>query len=113
MEGPDPDDPFVRDVERKSQRMVRARRARAHPLHGMLAAIGVGWSVVLPAVGAGILGALIERRYGYRYAAIAGVCVGLAIGIYVGYRQVRRALEDDGPERPDDDEAQKREGESK
>lgn len=82
-------------VRRKAHRMRLARRSSAS-LWRHLAHVGVlGWLFILPVVLGLFLGRLVSLRVGGTAPLLVGLGLGLLVGGYVTWRQVRRSLDDD------------------
>lgn len=102
----DPDEAALRAVRDKAARMARAR-ARPPQLWRHLAQVGVlGWLFMLPVIGLSALGHLLHQNTGQRRYAIAGVLLGLAIGVYVVFINVRRSLREAGEQERKDKQEQ-------
>jgi ATP synthase protein I len=99
----DPGDRYARAVRRKASRVVAARRRR-DPRWRHAANVGVlGWLLVLPLLGGAFAGRFLAARTGVPRLALAGLLVGLAIGVLLVARQLRASLrsgDDDHEERP-------------
>ena len=92
----------VNDERRSEDRMhdnvasfARRRRRflaeRGRTLALALAVIGIGWAIALPAVLGFAIGHWLDARYGTGVVLAAGLgFLGLAIGCYSAYLQIRR-----------------------
>ncbi|MCC6903387.1 MAG: AtpZ/AtpI family protein [Polyangiaceae bacterium] len=93
---PGPAERFVSEVRRKAARMRSARRER-RSFWSQVAHVGVlGWTFVLPVVAGAFAGRWLARSAGSRVAGVAPLLLGVAVGVYVVWRQVRQSLSDDG-----------------
>lgn len=78
-------------VRKKADRIERARRSK--PVWRHLASVGVlGWMFVLPLLLFAYLGHFLAKSTGELWPAVAGVGVGLLVGAYLAWRQLRRDL---------------------
>ena len=85
-------------VARKARRMLHARRSGASLWHH-LAHVGVlGWLFVMPVVLGLFLGRLLAARLGTQAPLFGGLFLGLGVGAYVVWRQLRRALDEEEDE---------------
>jgi predicted F0F1-ATPase subunit len=98
----DPRRLFSHEVRKKSSRM-RAARARREHLWSQLSVVGVlGWTFVLPVVGAALLARFVVRWTHMPAAGFGLVIGGVVIGLYASWREVSRQLEDTTPDDDDD-----------
>jgi uncharacterized membrane protein YfcA len=86
------------DLDRKVAQLKRSRRKRSSPWRTAIHAGTLGWMLVLPAVLGGALGHYLGRAIGKTWPAVVGVMLGLIIGAYGVWRQVRTSLEDEDEE---------------
>lgn len=88
---PDRDD-FSRDVIRKEQRKVRARREADRSAWFWLGMMGlVGWSVAVPTVIGVAIGAWLDRVVSGRISwTLTGLVVGAAAGCLTAWFWIRR-----------------------
>ena len=81
-------------VRRKAARMAEARGA-ARSFWQQVARIGAfGWLVVLPVAAGAIGGRFLARWTGHKSLALAGIFLGLVIGAWVAWRQIRQSIEE-------------------
>lgn len=85
-----PERPGVSEiVRRKAERMARSRAATSS-LWRHLAHVGVlGWVFVLPVVLGAVVGRLLMRSTGQKPLALAPLLLGVLLGAYAVWRQVR------------------------
>ena len=88
-------------VERKVRRLRLARSER-RSLWRSLAHVGVlGWLFILPVLLGIATGRWVSTVIGQRWPLLAGLALGLAVGGYVSWRQVRGSIahddEEEGP----------------
>lgn len=106
-----PDDrSSLEHIRRDAERRRRARRRPAYsPLRGLSAFGVIGWSVVIPSVGGALLGVWLDRVAPARFSwPIALMLGGLLIGVIVAWDWIARedrAMEDDVPAAPEQDNA--------
>ena len=79
----------------KAARLARARRRPAAVWSALVRTAGLGWLLVLPLVLGAAGGRLAARWLGRPWIALVGVGVGLAVGGYGVFRQVKLGLEHD------------------
>jgi ATP synthase protein I len=87
------EDPFVTEVRRQAE---RARRGRELSFwQGLSLVGGIGWVVVLPAVGGAVLGRLLDAQWGTgHFWTLSLLTVGLTLGCVSAWRQIARELHD-------------------
>ena len=80
------------DVGKRAERIKRARKEGDRGFWQSLGVIGsVGWMVILPAVGGGLLGNHIDSKHkGGISWALTLVVVGLAAGCLAAWQHIRR-----------------------
>jgi len=80
-----------KDVGRKVKRIQRSRKLGDRGFWQNLGLVGsVGWMVVLPAVGGGLLGNYIDGKRDDPFSwSLTLVVVGLAAGCYTAWRHIR------------------------
>jgi len=89
------DEPFAREVERKAQRIVHARR-QARQLWQHIAHMGVvGVLFAGPLVASALAGHAVSRRIGRLWPALVGLGFGLVAGGYATWRYLAQSLEED------------------
>lgn len=86
-------------IRSKVRRMTRARRERdsfwQHVLH-----LGVvGWMFVLPALAGAFTGRFVAQWTGSRAAAVGPLALGLIVGAYAVWRQLRSSWDENGEQR--------------
>jgi ATP synthase protein I len=87
------EEPFVTAVRRQAER-ARARRELGF-WHGLSLVGGVGWMVVLPAVGGALLGRLLDTHWRAGiFWTLSLLVLGLTLGCVSAWRHVARELED-------------------
>lgn len=97
-DAPPRDDEFARAVRQRAERLKRGRRKRFG--WRQLAQVGVlAWIFLLPTLGGAALGRLVARLGGIAWAPIAGLALGLLVGIYGAWRQLRWSLRDEEGDR--------------
>ena len=79
------------EFERKAKRIKRARELGDRGFWQNLGLVGsIGWMVILPAVGGGLLGNYIDgKRNDPLSWSLTLVVVGLATGCYTAWRNIR------------------------
>ncbi len=87
-----PEEPFRRDVPRKEQRKLRARRHEDRSVWFWLGMMGlVGWSVAVPTVIGTAVGAWLDGRLGGRISwTLTGVVLGATVGCITAWFWVKR-----------------------
>lgn len=94
MTPPQGEDPYVDAVRRKAERMARARRERRSVWAVLSRAGSLGWQVALPLVGCTLGGHALARWLDHDGPALAGILIGLALGLWQGGRSLRAGLEE-------------------
>lgn len=83
------------DVRRKAERMRLAREQR-RSIWRHLGQIGaLGWTLILPILLAAVLGGVLADRLDRPWLALLVVALGVIIGGYTSWRQIRRSLEEE------------------
>jgi hypothetical protein len=97
---PSTDDEFTRAVRQRAERLKRGRRHRMD--WKSLAQVGVlAWTFLLPTLGGALLGRLASSMGAPPSARMVGLMLGLGVGAYAAWRQLRSGIEDsDGDEDP-------------
>jgi ATP synthase protein I len=87
------EEPFVTEVRRQAE---RARRRRELSFwQGLSLVGGVGWMVVLPAVGGALLGRFLDAQWDTRlFWTLSLLVLGLTLGCMTAWRHVARELQD-------------------
>lgn len=94
------------ELERKVERMRRARARRGTAWMSLAHVGALGWMLVLPVVAGAVVGSFVARRVASPWPAVLGLLLGLLVGGYVVWRSVARSL------RASDDEPDTSEGSS-
>ncbi len=85
------EDEYAEAVRQRAERMKRARQRPAASWRS-LAQVGVlGFVFILPLLLTTAAGRWLERQYQVPFGALGGVALGLAIGSYLAWREVRRS----------------------
>ncbi len=79
----------------KAERLARARRRPAAVWTALMRVAGLGWMLVLPLALGAAGGRLLARWLERPWIALVGLGLGLVVGAYGVFRQVRRELEED------------------
>ncbi|MCB9762071.1 MAG: AtpZ/AtpI family protein [Alphaproteobacteria bacterium] len=90
-----PDDEYVEAVRQKAARMARARKERRSVWVVLGQAGTVGWQFALPLVACTLAGHALSRALHHRGPALAGVLVGLALGLWQAGRSLMAGLPQD------------------
>ena len=91
---PPPEDSYVEQVQRKASRMVRARKEKRSVWVAFAQVGTIGWQFVLPLVAGTLGGAALGRLTGWQWPRLAGLLLGLALGLWGASRAIRAGLED-------------------
>lgn len=84
-------------LDRKVAAVERARQRRA-PVWRQLAHVGaLGWLVALPLVLGAIAGRAVAQAIDAQWPTMAGLLVGLMVGLGAVYVAVRRSLSEEEP----------------
>jgi ATP synthase protein I len=85
---------YPREVRRRVNR-IRGARQRRSGWHG-LAQVGVlAWTFLLPTLGGVVVGRILWRLGAPGWLRVAGLGLGLLIGLYAAWRQIQKSLEDE------------------
>lgn len=91
---------FRTSVKRKADRMAAARR-RGDSFWTALVHVGaLGWVFVLPVVAGAVAGRSLARAVGQPALAVAPLALGIALGAYLVWWQLRRTVVDDADQDP-------------
>lgn len=95
-------DDLATQVDRKARRLARSRQ-RGGNIWRQVAQMGtLGWMMVLPMVLGAALGRVLQRVWEWHAAPVAGLVLGVFVGMYAAGRQGWRNVaateetEDDG-----------------
>ncbi len=94
---------LARDVALKAQRLAEARRRPTDVWSTLLRVAGLGWVLALPAVLGAVGGHFVAAKLQRPFIALVGLGLGLAIGAYGVFRQVKLGLREDTEARPPDE----------
>lgn len=87
---------FSNEIEKKVQRMLKARQREEHPLAFGLTMMGtVGWTIVIPVLIGAWVGRLLDERLTQSVSWTVTLIVGgLFVGGYTAWRWGKRMLEE-------------------
>lgn len=83
------------DLDRKIAQLQRSRASERSLWRTAIHAGTLGWMLVLPAVLGGIGGHYLGKQMTSTWPAVAGVVIGLSVGIYGVWRAVKRSLDEE------------------
>lgn len=86
------EDDYPAQVRRKAERMSRARQQRDAAWRHLVHVGVLGWVFVLPVVAGVAAGRLLARVTGVRALALVGLLVGLALGGFAAWREIRHSM---------------------
>jgi predicted F0F1-ATPase subunit len=90
-----PEEDYEEAVRTKAERMARARK-ESRSVWIVLAQAGtIGWQFALPLVGCTLAGHALGRVVDHDGPALAGLLIGLALGLWQAGRSVKAGLDAD------------------
>ena len=89
------DDKTIQAIRKKAERMHDARRKPWSPWSHFAQAGAVGWVFILPVVACAIIGHLVVRGTGRPLVGAACVILGVVLGGYLVWRQLRRVIDEE------------------
>lgn len=101
MKQSEPFEDDVRRVHEKARRMARARRAAQPFFRHLVAGSALGWAFILPTLGGVLLGRMVGRLLHRPGMTLIGLLLGLVMGGFSMYLQVRRGLRHEDEKRED------------
>ncbi len=91
-------DPYADEVRRKAERLARARRDRRSVWVALGHAGTFGWQLALPLLAGALLGRALAEATGAPGVTLAGIAIGLILGLWAAGRGLAASLRDDDEE---------------